>query len=206
MSYCGPDTVIIYILYSMCLVLEDTKVALLNLEQPMGSTYQQPKSKRPRYFHHMPGPLSQPSIHGCSCEGSTWCLDARTIAGFTFIVFSFSHEPSAASHRVLNLLLGFSFKAFSSSNMRKRLTHKTCLRKDASIGLVKASASIVAVLIHLHMECSPDCSLSIITSMVVRHSWQFGTANFVIKSHRALQFVTSRAFGRLCNAFSGFCH
>ena len=80
------------------------------------------------------------------------------------------------------LLLAFCFKVRSSSKIRKRPSCKTVLKRLVSITLVKQSASIMAVEIHLHCIWSLDCSFRSITSIVVLHSWQLGTAFFITKS------------------------
>ena len=58
----------------------------------------------------------------------------------------------------------------------------TVRRKCDSMGFVKQSASIIAVEIQRHWECPAACCLINITSTVVRHSSQLGTANFVVRS------------------------
>ena len=76
-------------------------------------------------------------------------------------------------------LLAFCFRVRSSSKIRKRPNCKAVLMRLASITLVKQSASIMAVEIHRHCVWSLDCSLSSMTSIVVLHSWQLGTAFWV---------------------------
>ena len=78
--------------------------------------------------------------------------------------------------------------------------------KVESIGLVKQSAIMIAVEIHLHSVESLDCCLINMTSIVVLHSWQFGVAILFTKSYRLLQSVTSKAFGSAFKDSSGFCH
>ena len=113
-------------------------------------------------------------------------------------------KPSA--HLSPNFLFAFVFKVLVSSKILNLPVAKTFLKKMASMGLVRQSGSMIAVEIHLQTALPSACSLICITSIVVRHFWQFGTASLVTRSNRDLQSVTSRAFGCSLNAFSGFCH
>ena len=75
-----------------------------------------------------------------------------------------------------------------------------------SMTLVRPSASMIAVETHLQVVWSLDCSLSNMTSIVVLHSWQLGTAFFVIRSKRDLQSVIIKPAGSCLREISGLDH
>ena len=97
-----------------------------------------------------------------------------------------------------DFLLAFCRKVMSSSYIRNFPKCMTFLKKVASIVLVWQSANMIAVDIHRHVVWSRDCSFKSITSIVVRHSWQFGIAVFVIRSCKDLQSVI---IGPTCSCF-----
>lgn len=113
-------------------------------------------------------------------------------------------KPSA--HLSPYLRCALVFRVLVSSKIRNFPMDRTVRRKLASSGLVRQSANIIAVEIHLHWVLLSACSLICIASIVVLHSWQFGTASLVTRSNRDLQSVISSAFFWLAKAFSGFCH
>ena len=104
------------------------------------------------------------------------------------------------------LRVAFCLRVRSSSYSRNFPSCSTVRRKVASIGLVKQSANMMAVETHLQMVCSLDCSFKSITSIVVRHSWQFGTAFFVIKSYKDLQSVIIKPLCSFFKEVSGRYH
>ena len=71
---------------------------------------------------------------------------------------------------------------------------------------VSASANMIAVEIQRHSALSLICSLISLTSIVVLHSWQLGTASLVIKSYRLLQSVIRRPRLVSFKDSSGFDH
>ena len=102
--------------------------------------------------------------------------------------------------------LAFCFNVMSSSYIRNLPKARTARRNVESMDLVKQSASIMAVLIQRHCVWFLDCSFNSITSIVVCHSWQFGTAVLVTKSNKDLQSVIISPGCSLHKAFSGLCH
>ena len=92
----------------------------------------------------------------------------------------------------------------SSSYIRNFPNWSTVLRNLLSMTLVRQSASIMAVDTQRHWVCSLDCSFSNMTSMVVLHSWQFGTAVLVIKSYSDLQSVIIKPRGSAFKEVSGW--
>ena len=74
------------------------------------------------------------------------------------------------------------------------------------MALVNPSASMMAVETQRHVVWSLDCSLSSMTSIVVLHSWQLGTAFFVIRSKRDLQSVIIKPDGSCFREVSGLDH
>ena len=96
-------------------------------------------------------------------------------------------------------------KVCCSSKILNFPKRSTVRRKEASIGLVRQSASMIAVDIQRHSEFPSACCLISITSTVVLHSSQFGTASLVTRSYRLLQSVIKRAFWEVRNECSGYC-
>ena len=80
-------------------------------------------------------------------------------------------------------------KVWSSSYILNLPNCMTVRRNVESITFVKLSASIMAVDTQRHIVWSLDCSFRSITSIVVRHSWQLGTAVLVI---RFIKWLTVR--------------
>ena len=104
------------------------------------------------------------------------------------------------------LRVAFCLRVRSSSYILNFPSCSTVRRKVASIGLVKQSANMMAVETHLQMVCSFDCSFKSITSIVVRHSWQFGIAFFVIKPYKDLQSVIIKPLCSFFKEVSGLYH
>ena len=122
----------------------------------------------------------------------------------TLVYFSFgctfgSSSSSAAvgkdTHFAAILRCELFCNVWLSSKILNLPSRSTDLKKEDSIGFVRQSASIIAVEIQRHCECPSACCLISITSTVVLHSSQLGTASLVTKSYKLLQSVISRALG-----------
>ena len=176
-----------------------------------------PPTHFPRTFLVLPCPVRCPclepnhsgsgclsSFEGAASEVRGRCFHSNHTGSILFFECDCSEKDSI--HRLLKVRFGFSFNELLSSYILNFPNANTFRRNDESIGLVKQSASIIAVEIHLHSVVFSDCCLISITSIVVRHSWQLGVAILFTRSHRLLQSVIRRAFGSFCKESSGFCH